>query len=348
MLEWARLVSEGAKTVNRSRLARIILALAVLCPATARAAEEDELTLVTTQVQDGQYREAVQRCGRLLDPASPVCPSTPGLSPQGCRVTEPAVILRVRGQYAIALQALDQTDSAKEQFRAILKDNPTFSPSPAVYPSKAVALFNEVKQETEAAKIAEAAAKQKQLEALKEAQRKYDAYVATLERLAKEETYVVERNRFFAAMPFGVGQFYNGDVALGVVFASLEVTAGVVGIATGYAHVDLIKQKVASSLDENGEPQDVSTSAGDQVLNNAALNDELLALQIANNVSMGELGLAIVVGLIEGQANFESGSKRTVPRQLPPKPPKPDAPAVGLTGVPGAPDATGLGLRVAF
>lgn len=42
---------------------------------------------------------------------------------------------------------------------------------------------------------------------------------------------VVARSRFFAAIPFGVGQFYNGDRALGGTFLGLETGFGVAGLS---------------------------------------------------------------------------------------------------------------------
>lgn len=40
----------------------------------------------------------------------------------------------------------------------------------------------------------------------------------------------VARSRIFAAIPFGVGQFYNGDIALGATFVSVEVAFGAAGL----------------------------------------------------------------------------------------------------------------------
>src|SRR5690606_32249703 len=41
----------------------------------------------------------------------------------------------------------------------------------------------------------------------------------------------VARSRIFAALPFGIGQFYNGDRALGGTFLATEVALGVTGLA---------------------------------------------------------------------------------------------------------------------
>ena len=331
-----------AHTQARRLIAGLLLAGAVVRPRIALAADEQEYELLKTLVQDTQHEQAAARAARLLDPASPVCANTPDLSPQGCRITDPAILLRVRGYYAIALQSTGRAEAAKAQFRAILKDNPTFSPSPAIYPIKVIDLFNEVKQEGEAAQVELIRKRQAEIEAAKAAERRYDAYVAELEKRASVEERVVERSRWFAAVPFGVGQFYNDDVGLGVLFASVEGSAAIAAIVTGALHAEqavLLNQET----DVDFLPQDrVQSNPADDVI-----QDRLNQLRIANYVSMATLGVAIVAGLIEGQVSFRGEERRTVPRALPKKPPKPP-PSLDLIGVPGSPSAMGLGLDVSF
>lgn len=53
------------------------------------------------------------------------------------------------------------------------------------------------------------------------------------DRFAEQEVEVrdrIARSRLFAAIPFGVGQFYNGDRALGAVFLGAEVGFGAAGL----------------------------------------------------------------------------------------------------------------------
>ncbi len=318
-----------------------------MCPVVAYAADEQEYDLVKTMVGDTQHEQAAARCARLLDPASPVCPNTPDLSPQGCRVTDPTIVRLVRGYYAIALQSTGKNEAAKEQFRAILRDNPTFSPSPAIYPIKTIDLFNEVKKEGQAAEIERIRQQQARDAAAKEAQRKYDAYVAELEKRASVEERVVERSRWFAAVPLGIGQFYNDDIGLGVLFASIEVSAIAVAIATGALHADQAASRRSYTAEDKEDFDTLGFGTEPQVTSRAARETRLEELQIANNVSMGVLAVALVAGFIEAQVSFQAEERRTVPRALPPKPPKPP-PSVDVTGVPGAPGATGLGLQLTF
>jgi hypothetical protein len=324
--------------------AGLLLAGVVVCPGAAWAADEQEYELIKTLVQDTQHEQAAARAARLLDPASPLCPNTPDLSPQGCHVTDPGIVLRVRGYYAIALQSTGKNEAAKVQFRAILKDNPTFSPSPAIYPIKVIDLFNEVKQESEAAQVELIRKRQAEIEAARAAQKRYDNYVAELEKRAGVEERVIERSRWFAAVPFGVGQFYNDDVGLGVLFASVEGSAAVTAIVTATLHAEqsvLLNQNVDLEFYPRGflEVDPVKKTV---------IQDRLDQLRIANYVSMATLGVAIVAGFIEAQVSFRGEERRVVPRALPPKPPKPAPPTLDLIGVPGSPSATGLGVQLSF
>ena len=339
-------MSDGPHLKPRSRIAGSILAAALLCPTVAQAADEQEYELIKTLVQETQHEQAVARSARLLDPASPVCPNTPDLSPQGCRLSDPAIVQRVRGYYAIALQSTGKNEAAKAQFRAILKDNPTFSPSPAIYPIKAIDLFNEVKKESEAAEIELIRKRQAALEAAKVAQKRYDDYVAELERRAAFEQRVVERSRWYAAIPLGVGQFYNDDVGLGVLFASVEGSAIVSAIVTAVLH----QNETGKLRDTDFEffADGVTQQYPEPDVDEEEVIAQLDQLRIANNVSMAVLGLGIIVGFIEAQVSFRGEERRTVPRPLPQKPPKPPPPTLDLTGVPDAPSAMGLGVRVTF
>lgn len=70
--------------------------------------------------------------------------------------------------------------------------------------------------------------------AASEIRRRDEAYSKLRERYAEQEVEVrerVARSRIFAALPFGIGQFYNGDRALGATFLATEVALGLTGLA---------------------------------------------------------------------------------------------------------------------
>ena len=137
----------------------LFLALAVVTwatPRAARAGDEQELELARGRLDAGLYAEASARFARLLDLEAAPCPSTPELTSEGCRLSDPAIVQKARAYFAIALVAQDRRKEAAEQIEHVLRDNPQFTPSPAIYPQSVIELFYEVRAEL-AQELAEAA-----------------------------------------------------------------------------------------------------------------------------------------------------------------------------------------------
>ncbi len=310
-------------------------------PAVAHASDDDEYEMARGLVDAAQYGEAAARFGKMLDPAAPPCGKSPGPSAEGCRVADAAVIQRSRGLFAVALHALNKPNAAKDQFKQLLRETPTFSPSPALYPPKVIVLFTEAKQEIEGELTAATVAAQKKKAAEEEARKRYEAWQADVEKLAATETVVSTNSRWIAAIPFGVGQFQNDNMALGAVFMSVEGLAATGGIVTSAIHAYETACATKPETAECGSQKDLAGYA-------VELEDKLTALRIANIVSFSVLGAAMIVGIIEAEASFVPEVKTVRQRKLPPKPPKPPPPAIGLTGVPDAPDAWGMGITVSF
>ena len=308
----------------------------------ARAADDDEYDVARGMVDAAQYAEAAARFAKMLDPAAPPCGKAAGPSVEGCRVADASVIQRSRGLYAVALHALNKPNAAKDQFKQLLRETPTFSPSPALYPPKVIVLFTEAKQEIEAELTASTIAAQKKKAAEEEARKRYEAWQAEVEKLAATETVVSVNSRWIAAIPFGVGQIQNGDLALGIFFMSVQGLAATGGIVTSALYTNDLACATHPQTEECGSQSQVDQTYADEI------NDKLEKVQIANIVSFSVLAAAIVAGIIEAQASFVPEVRTQRTRKLPPKPLKPPPPAVGFTGVPDAPDAMGLGIHVAF
>jgi hypothetical protein len=317
-------------------------------PAVAHASDEDEYEMARGLVDAAQYAEAAARFGKMLDPAAAPCSKAPGPSAEGCRVSDAAVIQRARGLFAVALHALNKPNAAKDQFKQLLRQTPTFSPSPALYPPKVIVLFTEAKQEIEAELTAATIAAQKKKAAEEEARRKYEAWQESVEKLAATETVVSLRSRWIAAIPFGVGQFQNDDIGLGIFFMSLEGAAATGAIVTSAMHANFAACPMPPETGVCGWTPDATTSDDAKAEYATQLEGKLTNLKIANIVSFSVLAAAMIAGVIEAQASFEPAVTSVRPRKLPPKPPKPPPAMVSITGVPGAPDATGLGINVAF
>lgn len=313
-----------------STLALTLTALGV-APA-AWAGDAEELEHARGQIDAGQYQEAADRFKRLLDPKGAPCPTIAQVSTDGCRLTDPATIPRAHSYYALALALAGKRAEAKEEFKAVLELNPSFTPSPALFPQQVIELFLETKEEFQASKAARDLLDQKRRKDAEEAQRRYDEYVGEIEKLAAVEVVTSERSRWIAAIPFGVGQFQNDAVGLGIMFLSLESAAATSSIVTSVIVAD------RTTCQAEGDPAcqvsgDVSTA-------------EVQAYRIANIVSFATMGALMVAGVLEAELSFQPAAVRKVPRKLPAKPPKP-AP-LSVSGVPDAPDAAGIGLVLRF
>jgi len=307
----------------------------------ASAAEEQELENARGFFDSSQYATAAARFAKLLDEGTAPCPKTPDLTPNGCRLTEDALVQRARSYYASSLVALGRDDEAAKEIANILRDSPTLPPSPAIFSQRGIDLYLKVRGQMEAELAKKALEDQKRKKDRDDAQKRYDAWVTELEKTAATETVVTSRSRWIAAIPFGVGQFQNDDGGLGVFFMALEGAEVTTAIVTGALHWNLV---VAG----NGVQSDPSAADGD-ALNNEELNARLERLRIANEISIGALAVTVIAGIIEAEVSFEDDVVTTRPRSLPPKPRKPEAPvAVRMIGVPNAPDAQGLGLELRF
>lgn len=298
----------------------------------ARAGEEQEVDLASRHIDEFAYDKAAARLERMLDPQAPACAKTPELSPAGCRLTERGPIRRARGLYTIALYNLKRPNDAKAQFRQLLLDDPTFTPSPAEYSPEVIRLFTEAKKDVEDEITARTIELQKKQKAYEEAVKDYDAWIDETEKLARTESVVVERSRFIAAVPFGVGQFQNDNVGLGILFLSLETGFLGTSVVTGIMYEDLVGRSIESEADAT------------------QTNQQLETLRIVNIASVSLLAATVIAGIIEAEVSFEDSVPKTRVRPLRKRPPKPVPPPtrVGIGGVPDAPDAVGVGVTIQF
>ncbi len=144
-----------------------------------------------------------------------------------------------RVHYAACLFALGDKSGADTQLRSAIEDNPLMgAPDQVVFPQPFRDLFFKAKADFQDEAERELKA---QLQAAKEEQQRRERQaleerrrVRRLERLAATETLVHQNRRWVAALPFGAGQFQNGDETLGAVFLTTELallTASIVSVS---------------------------------------------------------------------------------------------------------------------
>jgi hypothetical protein len=100
-------------------------------------------------------------------------------------------------------------------------------------------------------------------------------------------------SRLIAALPFGAGQFQNGDVVLGIFFAGGEAMLGVTSIATFAITSSLASTDIHRRHPDTGASVDI-----------AALSDRIHAVATANRVAFAGWAALTAAGIIEAQVNF--------------------------------------------
>jgi hypothetical protein len=276
-------------------------------------------------VEAAKYDQCVAELERLLDPN--------GKRP----LKDPPIVETARVYQATCYIGLGKPELADEPLRQAIRNNPQMrTPDSLLFPPRVIDRFISVKD----AMIEELRAKEQ--DAIAKAQREATerlrvdnerwAYMLQLERLAREEVVVVKNKRWVAAVPFGVGQFQNGDAALGWVFFGTEAALGITALTALNVHTHL-NTKV-------GEAKERGASATPDV--NERLSDWHLALELS---TYGLLAVA-ALGIAEAQLSFVP-EVRTVRER--PMPKRPSSVAFSVTPrISGGPGKVELGVAGRF
>jgi hypothetical protein len=265
-------------------------------PEEERLSDQAELARVVSLVESARYEECAARLSRLLDPKAPHA------------LKQPEIIETARLYHATCLIGLGKTEAADQPLRDAVRKNPQMrAPDSLIFPAKVVDRFIKVRDELydelrraqdktiETARSA-AAAKQKQ-------ENERWARMLTLERLAQQEIVVDKNSRFIGLLPFGVGQFQNGNKALGWVFFGAEVALAGTAVTSTAVYTHIASQ--SAQYANQGRPP------GDDV--KKRLDDWYTALVWS---SYGFLGVA-ALGIIEAQISFVPEVRHVRDRPLP-------------------------------
>ncbi len=275
-------------------------------PATARAADPDQdYALANLRFQNGQYEDAARILERML--AEPIPPDAPDAE------ARKAVYLKARPLYAACLIALGRDAEADavilEQYRA----DPFYELDQGVYPDaveeRFIRVFADNRAQIEAWKEKIVDSQQTQAARQAELERRRKERLAQLEAMAAEERTVVSRSRWLAAVPFGVGQFQNDDIGLGIFFATSETLL----IASGVASF-VIAQDVKDTRCSTVPP----TIVDGQEVDCDELRTRFNVARAVNWVSLGSAAALMVGGIIEAQLAFEVDTVEVRKRPIPP------------------------------
>lgn len=265
-----------------SLLASLVAAL-VLFAASARADELDEFGFARDAFVAGELQVAVARFEDLLARQAELSP----------RVLEAS-----RRYLAAALVALGQADRARELFEQILRANPTATVDRFFFSADVVRLFEETRQRLEP-----------QLRDIQESRRR--ARLAEIERrerararvmgLLSREDLVVRVPRWLTFVPFGGGQFANGENGLGWFFLAAETTELVFSLAMYGTAILIAPQRPFPNT-----PPDES---------NAALYQTLVGLNVAG---LSLLAVTAITGIVQANVAYRPERREVRTRPLPP------------------------------
>jgi tetratricopeptide (TPR) repeat protein len=255
-----------------------------------------------------KYDEAETRLRALLDAKT-------GLLKDADNVADARMYL------GAVLVAEGKKDDASRVFEQLLLEKPDYEPDPLRVSLGSIDVFVDARSRLRdrlAALQAERVRKVQDERAKIEAERQKAAVrLAMLEKLATEEVVIEKNSRWLALVPFGAGQFQNGQDVPGAVFLTGEVALGLGSIIGA-----------AITLYDAGQAR-ASVAGGDDPSARDYQKQAQLAAIVGDTFSAGFF-LTAAAGIIHAEATFVP--ERTYVRARP-LPPVSVSPFVAPTGV---------------
>lgn len=235
------------------------------------------------------------------------------------RVLDPQETGRDAGQTSLARMYLGaiavgerRRDDATKLFEVLLLDDQLYEPDPLTFPTEVINLFIDTRAQLRV-RLNAAAAERARLEAERKAREEIerkarDAWLLRVQELASEEKITVRSSRYFAMVPFGAGQFQNGQNALGVTFLAIETTL-VLGTALS---LPFYMSAQSSAADE--------FALGDPSRLAQAYKDRARSIRTLNLSLVGGFVLTAAIGVFQAQWSYVPERFEMRRRSLPPAP----------------------------
>jgi tetratricopeptide (TPR) repeat protein len=275
---------------SRRRTLALLLAcaafsLAGASPREARADQKSDLEKGRQLYKDGKHAECEGYFATALDGATPT-------------LTEPELVEQARMIRGTCDLYLGRQADAIQQFERAVRLDPKFEPNPIDYPPGVLDEFHKTKQRVLAEPVTNPEAElRKELTATREDLIKLQAKYDALKIRYQDEEIIVRHSHLVAAIPFGVGQFQNGDDALGLVFAITE------GLALGTATVSFIVHQAIPA-----KPADVDKAKTYEITS-----------RIVNYVGVGSFVTLAIVGWVQAELAYQpmhvEHRKRALPKE---------------------------------
>ncbi len=269
-------------------------ALAVASPAFAD--DQTDVAKARAAYEAKNYDDADRRLWSMLNPDSGT------LKDAGLRT-------QARMYWAATMLARKNPQEAADQFEKLLLDDPSFEPDPLSFPSEVIDAFIDTRKRI-IDKINAAKAEQAKMQAERRAREEEDkrraaARVRLLEKMATEEKITERHSRWIAMIPFGVGQFQNGQKALGWTFLGAEA-AFLIGAAVAFPFYVYNRSHAETARGSNPDADPLKSyreRANTASVVNGALNVAFAA--------------SAVVGIVHAQLTFVPQTDEMKKRPLP-------------------------------
>jgi hypothetical protein len=271
------------------------VSLALWLPATgARADDLADFEAARAEYDAQRFEQAAQLFEDLVGGPVP-------------RVRNAALRLESRKYLGAAYLFLGRSEDARDQFRQLLDEDEGYALDPLSFPAAVQVAFAQARTERleaeQAAERAEAhrleAEERERLVRLAQEQQR----IRRLEELANYETIVLPNSRALATMPFGTGQFRNGNRAFGASLAvgQLALLGGSVGTYVALRSLLATAARCGVEPDcviERGDPNGPPTPG------EVRFRDRERRVRVSNYIlTSGFIALALV-GIIEAHVNF--------------------------------------------
>ena len=275
--------------------AAVLVALLCATPGVARADAKSDLEKAHNAYVTHRYDEAESRLRALLDP-------------QTGTLKDADSIADARMYLGAVLLAEKKNDEAASVFEDLLLDKSSYEPDPLRVSLEAIDALTDARARIkdrlnamQSEKVHKAQADKAQVEAERE---KQALRLTMLEKLATTEVVVERRSRWLALVPFGVGQFQNGQTAEGWLFLTGEGLLAVGSVvAAGFSYY-YEEQAWTAYQQKDSARESAYSNAGHW----AAITDDVL---------VGGLVLTAIGGIIHAESTFVPEKVLTRKREIP-------------------------------
>ncbi len=272
------------------RTTALTLLLVALLPAGAKAGDVEDFEAARSAYEARDYERAVIYFEALVGGEMP-------------RLESPALVAEARKYLGAAYLFVGRRDAARQQFERLLRAEPDYILDPLRFPIDVQELFDSVRE-----RLVLEHHQERERTALEERAMRAEERARSLILFAEEEvTTAVPNSRWLALLPFGVGQFENGDPGLGWAFLLSETALA--GTAIGA----MIWWQELSVFANRAQLAGDATSIREA-------NQLLEAAFVLHWSAVGALSAVVLAGILEAQIRFVPArtvrERRRVPEAL--------------------------------